>query len=205
MSLINLINTRRLSYLCKGQYLYSYASSHNAVSNWKSSSQLLAYCNTPCGLWRNDSWVLCWCNYGSWMCLWIRWHVRWLWVNSRHLFCDYMVLSFNKDNKNFGTMSEMVFADFPSVTLVLNVKKHDECCHNMSKYVRNKSELLCCLVQWSCHGRRENECKLKATTSELQTFTVHTVIAIYLEHAIFNLLQPAKCKYANCSENKSES
>ena len=69
----------------------SYASSHNAVSNWKSSSQLLlAYCNAPCGLWRNDSWVFCWCwcNYGSWMCLWIRWYVRWLWINSRLLFCD---------------------------------------------------------------------------------------------------------------------
>ena len=41
--------------------------------------------------------------------------------------------------------------------------------------------------------------------SELQIFTVHFVIAVYLEHAIFNPLQPAKCKYANCSENESES
>ena len=59
----------------------SYALSHNAISNWKCSSQLLlAYCNVPCGLWRNDPWVFCWCwcNYGSWMCLWIRWYVRWL-------------------------------------------------------------------------------------------------------------------------------
>ena len=27
----------------------------------------------------------------------------------------------------------------------------------------------------------------------------------YLEHTIFNLLQPAKCEHANCSENESES
>ena len=40
---------------------------------------------------------------------------------------------------------------------------------------------------------------------ELQIFTVHIFIAVYFEHAIFNPLQLAKCKYVNCSENISES
>ena len=38
------------------------------------------------------------------------WYVRWFWVNSRCLFCDWTVLSFNKDDKNVDTMSEWVFA-----------------------------------------------------------------------------------------------
>ena len=37
---------------------------------------------------------------------------------------------------------------------------------------------------------------------EVPIFTVH-FIAEYLEHAIVNLLQPAKCEHANCSENES--
>ena len=44
-----------------------------------------------------------------------------------------MVLSFNKDNKNVGTVSERVFAgrNSPSVTGYINVKTHDVCHSNV--------------------------------------------------------------------------
>ena len=51
-----------------------------------------------------------------------------------------MVLSFDKDNKNVGTMSERVFAGkhSPSVKQIVHDKIYDGCGWNLQNYIKQR-------------------------------------------------------------------
>ena len=119
-----------------------------------------------------------------------------------------MVLSFNKDEINFGTVSDRVFAGrhSPSVKLFICVKVHDECWGGNWQRAFGQLLITNAVLGMSVMFWLGGEWRiLNPFFFELPIFIVHFVLAVYLEHAIFNLLQLAKCEYANCSENESKS